>query len=131
MYVWRIEREGEGAWRSGLVDDCTTLSASTYKRKHHCNPGEMPGPWGGSETGTELHKKFGEPDCYHYHFGFKSLTQYKRAFKSIHLRRDMARHNGVLKRYKVDRQHVVLGNHQVAFKLNKAKHVADYSPDYV
>lgn len=105
-----------------------------YDDSHRCRDyhtcGERPAPLDNGERGTELYQHFAKAVTYSgpHVFGFRSKAQAKRWFRSIAGRRAMAKLGTIPVVYEVPRDHVLVGNHQVAFVRSEAKLVAKLCP---
>lgn len=122
MRVYRVETaDGLGAFEAGLAhdhDDCVrsgrvkAYDMPTLREE----PDHLP-----------LHKAtrgsiYGLP--FSHRFGFRSVTQYRRAFRSKPGRKAMGRAGGQLSVYEVPRDAVLLGASQLTFDRRRAKLVA-------
>lgn len=130
-YVWRLERNGKGAFASGLMYD--SQFHGDHCGHHNCNLSSPPGPFNVEEHGTEVYDLFANgtsKELEGYYFGFLTLKQYLRWCNSKYVRQDLEQHGGELKRYKVPANKVAKGNWQCVFMKSKAECVETRSPAY-
>lgn len=124
MLVYRIEKDGSGAWQSGVVHQADCWAGTKF------SPGHGPSPFNDQEKGTALYHLFNTDgsDHYKYYFGFQSIDAYQRWFHCARFRKGLAECGAKLVVYDVDNKHVATGNWQVAFRLKQARKVAELCP---
>ena len=130
-HVWRLERKGQGAFTSGLMDDASFNGK--HSQMHRSEPNSRPTPLCEGENGSDLNRLFtGNHEEYtKYVFGFVSIKQYKKWCNSKFLRKDIALKGGELKKYRIHSDLVVRGNWQCAFKKDRAECVETRLPTNV
>lgn len=124
--VWRLERNGKGAYNSGLMFEAKYKGKNAGK--HKCDPWSHPDPRQKEEEGSDLFEFWADVYSKDIHnewfFGFRSLTQFKKWCNSKKFREDLKELGGILVCYEVDKEHHYYGNHQVIFKKAEAKIVS-------
>lgn len=111
--VYRIERHNTGMYGSGLWYDATE-GYNTAERQ--------PNPRHDAILQNRLE------DIDNMHFGFRSKKQLKAWVFKKAWRDRMAERNGVVKVFEVPKDSVIIGEKQVVFKMDAAKHIASISP---
>jgi hypothetical protein len=119
MLIYRVENQaGEGAFAAGLAHE------HDVAKPDHCKGAyAMPSPFA-EPRGTPVHdhaatQGFNSDQL----FGFRSLTQLKRAFRSKRGRAAMAAHGGHVLVAEVPAEHVLVGTAQVVFGRRYARAV--------
>jgi len=119
MRLYRIERNGLGAFYSGLAVDAWWALDKELDLFAEPDPLRHPNPWC---DGPHLRDRFSRMK----HFcAFKSTEQLLRWFDSEAHRRKMAELGGRVIVYEVSPKFVIEGNHQVVFEKAKAYKVDD------
>jgi hypothetical protein len=119
MILYRIERNGLGAFSGGLVRDAWWALDKELDLFAEPDPLRHPTPW---FDGPDLGDRFRSTK----HFcAFKSTEQLLRWFDSEAHRRKMAELGGRVIVYEVSPKFVIEGNHQVVFEKAKAEQVDD------
>lgn len=131
MFVYRIEDlNGCGLFSGSYVNSYI----QAVKRRH--NPYAMPCPESSEEEGSDLYI-FCEKELYDHGrgifdsflvFGCSSKRQIRQWVKYAEGRRAL-RHRGVrFVKYKVEKQHIIIGNFQVVFNKDYAEKICELDP---
>jgi hypothetical protein len=116
MRIFRLEdKHGYGPFVSGHV---MVHEEAAGKRTLH-TAYEMPSPFSDPKLN---HLKHDDIECI-YKFGFKSVAQMKRAFRSARGRERMAECGMRLVEYEVSKEHVIMGETQLIFRIGKEQFV--------
>ena len=121
MLIFRVERDGQGAFASSLVYD---VIERPLHGRHGADPRNPPGPDGEHPVLRTKFRSISGKQRANTLFGFASLDQYKAWFSCPRLRKDLDARRGQLVVYDVPEKYVTKGYHQVIFDIRKAKFVA-------